>query len=145
VFLAWHRKQAQKAQEEVRQQTPKYTVIAQQQTRWATFAPAVEPSRYPVEVLLELWKDWKQDESVQFTGFNYSPNQWILSCEGVSSDAQFTFTQTIKKNQALNGTFQIETPNYQPLKDDRVAFKVTGKPHPPKTISLSTSGPKPLR
>jgi hypothetical protein len=127
ISLAWYKKQVQNVQAEVAREAPKYAVINQEKARWEVFAPAVENSRYAVEVMFQLWKSWKEVPDLQFTSFRFTPTEWVLKGEG-TRDLHFQFfTKGVKQNHDLTDFYDVDSP-YQPLKDDRISFTVTGKP-----------------
>lgn len=131
ITLALYKKKVQNIQNQAATEAPKYAVINQQKARWDTFAPAVENSRYAVEVMFQLWKDWKKfkdDNNLQFVGFTFKPSEWVLKGEG-TIDSQFQFSQAVKKNFDLADFYDIDA-KYTPLKDNRVTFTVSGRPKP---------------
>lgn len=134
IFLAWYKKQVQNVQAEVMRQAPKYAGITQQEARWDVFAPAVEPTRYPVEVMLQLWISWKQNPDLQFTSFTFRPTEWILKGEGTLRSQDDFFINGVKKNADLTSIYDVERV-YQNLKDERISFTVTGKPKGSKTAT----------
>jgi hypothetical protein len=133
VYLAWFKKQVHNTQSEVFAAEPKYAVINQQRDRWNTFAAAVEKHRYAINVMEQLWIDWKENENLQFTSFNYSPREWIIKGEG-TNDSHFTFISALKKNTILTENFDMDYSKTQPIKDDRISFSITGKPRVEKPL-----------
>jgi hypothetical protein len=127
ITLALYKKKVQSIQTEVAKQSPKYAVINQQQARWEIFAPAVEKTRYAVEVMFQLWKNWKDVPDLQFTSFHFTPNEWVLKGEGTLDLHYKFFTEGVKKNHDLTNYYDMESP-YQPMKENRISFTVTGKP-----------------
>jgi hypothetical protein len=126
-YLAWTKNQARKLQLEHAKMEPKYRDIQRQEERWKLIGGAVNPSRYAVEVLHQLTKARVGNENVQFTGFTYTPREWILKGEG-TTDAHFEFSQQLKKNADLLDHFELQYPNPTNIKDDRASFTITGKP-----------------
>jgi hypothetical protein len=126
IYLAWLKREVQKANVAYDTMKPRFAGIEKQMARWDVLAPAVEPGRYVVEVLHQLTKVWQQNENLQFTSLTFSPREWVLKGE-TTTDAHFDFVQRLKRNKELDG-FDMQFPPYQPLKDDKVTFTVTGKP-----------------
>ena len=139
IYLAWMKRQAQRAQNEVATAAPRYADIARQIARWDALTPAVEPDRYIIEVMHLLISDLgkaKQSQpnlDLKFTSFTFSPREWIVKGEG-TTDSHFEFTQRLKKDTELTDRWDMPPPSppYTPLKDDRVSFIITGKPRTDK-------------
>lgn len=135
IYLAWTKRQVQKAQQQVADTAPRYAGIAKQIARWAALTPAVEPDRYIIEVMHLLIRDLGKAKETQpgldlkFTSFTFNPREWIVKGEG-TTDSHFEFTQQLKKDTELTDRWEMPTPTppYTPLKDDRVSFTITGKP-----------------
>ena len=125
-YLAWLRHRALVTQREHDAMKPRFASIEKQMSRWESFAPVLDPKRYPTEVLHQLVKAWQQDEKLQFTSFKFLPREWVVTGEG-TTDARFALVTRLKKNPELD-SFDLQFPPEQPLKDDRFSFSITGKP-----------------
>jgi hypothetical protein len=126
-YLAWTKNQARKLQVEFARLAPKYADIERQMARWKSLEASVNPARSAVEVLHQLTKSRAGNQNLQFTGFNYTPREWVLKGEG-TTDAHFELSQALKKNAELNDTFALEYPNPTNIKDEKASFTITGKP-----------------
>lgn len=126
-YLAWMKVRAQKLQAEVQKLKPEIDVIDGEKARWDVMGAAILPERSALEVLHQLTKSRAGNASLQFTGFNYSPREWVLKGEG-ANEVYFTFCQDLKKNADLNETFDLTYPNPTILKEEKVGFTITGKP-----------------
>jgi hypothetical protein len=126
-YLAWTKNKARKTQVELASLEPKYRDITRQNERWKTLAGAIDPARFAVEVLHQLTKSRGGNENVQFTGFTYTPREWVLKGEG-TTDGHFDFSQQLKKNTELLDTFEVTFPNPTNIKDEKASFIITGKP-----------------
>ena len=125
-YLAWLKHKVQVTQREHDTMKPRFASIEKQMGRWDALAPVLEPKRYAVEVLHQLWKAWPQTEKLQFTSFTFGPREWIVKGEG-TTDARFELVTRLKKNKEFVA-FDLQFPPEQPIKDDRFSFIVTGKP-----------------
>ena len=125
-YLAWLKHKVQLTQSEHDTMKPRFASIEKQMGRWDALAPVLEPKRYAVEVLHQLWKAWPQTEKLQFTSFTFGPREWIVKGEG-TTDARFELVTRLKKNKEFDA-FDLQFPPEQPIKDDRFSFIVTGKP-----------------
>ena len=125
-WLAWLNHKVQITQREHDTMKPRFASIEKQMGRWDALAPVLEPKRYAVEVLHQLWKAWPQTEKLQFTSFTFGPREWIVKGEG-TTDARFELVTRLKKNKEFDA-FDLQFPPEQPIKDDRFSFIVTGKP-----------------
>ncbi len=125
-WLAWLRHKVQATQAAHDAMKPRFAGIEKQMGRWDALAPVLEPKRYAVEVLHQLWKAWPQNEKLQFTSFSFGPREWIVKGEG-TTDARFELVTRLKKSKEFE-SFELQFPPEQPIKDDRFSFMVTGKP-----------------
>jgi hypothetical protein len=140
VYLAWYKKQVMNAQLKVAEMEPKYQSINQQMERWKTFMPAVDKDRYPVEVMNQLWTNWKENEKLQFTSFNYTVRPWEWVIKGETTEAaRFDFISALKANLELTDNFDLDTSKYQNLKEGQITFGITGKPKFEKPLPMLKS------
>ena len=125
-WLAWLNHKVQITQREHDTMKPRFASIEKQMGRWDALAPVLDPKRYAVEVLHQLWKAWQQNDKLQFTSFTFGPREWIMKGEG-TTDARFDLVTRLKKNKELEG-FDLQFPPEQPIKNELVSFIITGKP-----------------
>ena len=127
AYLAWMKNQARKLQVELSQLEPKYRDIQRQEDRWNAFRSVNSKERFAAEVMHQLVKHWGKNEKLQFTSFTSSPSSWMLEGEG-TSDGHFELSQRLKKATELTDEFDLTFPPTTSLKDDRIKFKIEGRP-----------------
>ncbi len=126
IYLAVMKRKVQSVLAEVAAVKPRYDGMAKQQSRWDALAPTVEPERFAAEVMHLLHKNWEKSAALQFTSFTFGPREWTVKGES-TTDAHFEFVERLKKEKEMEAYNVIYLP-YQPLKDDKVSFNITGKP-----------------
>ena len=87
-----------------------------------------DPSRFAVEILQLLWAN-RTTKEINFTTFEFKPEQFMVEGEAPSGDAYIQFAEKLKKEPGL-GSFAIEAGPPTPLPTDHVKFRIFGKYKP---------------
>jgi hypothetical protein len=131
-YLAWLKHSTSVLINEAAALKPKMALIDQHKTRWETFAHAIHPELYPAEVLHQICEHARVD-GLQLTQFEFSRREWVLKGEAASPAVAQGLASALKGDKELSeragGYYKIDdsTPPVM-LKDERVAFTITGKP-----------------
>lgn len=125
VYLAWVKMQVRKLDAALATTLPQLELIRSQQARWGALQPAINPDRYPVEVLL-LTQQALPSAEVKFNTFEYTPKQFMIEGEAASANLAIEFGEKLRAEPAL-GDFKIETGAQKIVKDDRAKFTYFGK------------------
>lgn len=125
-YLAWLKRQAAVLQREHDSMKPRFAGIEAQMKRWDLLSPAVEPSRYIVEVIHQLAKAKAEVKGVELTTFTFGPMTWSVKCEG-TTDGRFDLVTRLKANKELD-KFALNFPAEQPIANtEKYTFSVEGK------------------
>jgi len=129
IYLAWMKMRVRKLDREIAITQPQIEFVAAQEARWNTLQPAIDPSRYPIEVLLLCWQSRPSSE-VKVTVFEMksdgrTPTQFIIEGEAPSPHLAIEYGEKLRAEKGLDA-FKIETANPKILKDDRAQFRFFG-------------------
>ncbi len=125
AYLAWLKAQARKVSVQYAAAQPVLQFVQSRQARWRTLAPAIDPSRYPVEVLFQASKNLPPGE-VRITEFDLKAAQWQIVGEAPSANLVADFVTKLKEEKELSA-FSIEFKIGQLLPNDHAPFTVWGK------------------
>lgn len=127
VYLAWLKREAQKIDKELATARPQLEYISAREGRWNMLSPAVDPARYTVEVLFQLFKNLPSPD-VKITEFDLtSMNQWKVVGEAPSAAMAIDYVDKLKKEKEL-GTWQVNAgPPIILPKNDHAQFNIFGK------------------
>ena len=128
IYLAWQKNRVRKLDAEMADLRPKVELIQTRQDRWLALAPAVDPSRYTVEILHLIHKNLPSEE-VKITVFNHvntpEKSEFTVKGEAPNADLAFEIGERIRAEAGL-ADFAITAANPIPLPSG-VTFIVTGK------------------
>ena len=125
AYLMWMRVGARKLDAKVRDAQPQIEVIRGQAARWDALAPAIDPSRYPVEILNQL-EQCRPGEDLRFTQFDETKQQFQLEIEAPSANVAIEFGEKVKASPGLKAfTFQISPPSILP--NEHAQMRIFGK------------------
>ncbi len=125
AWLMWMRAEARKLGARVRAEQPQIESIRGSLARWNALAPAIDPSRYPVEILNQLEK-CRPNEKLRFTLFDLTKQQFQLEIEAPSANVAIEFGEKLKANPGLKAfTFEISPPAILP--NEYAQMRIFGK------------------
>lgn len=104
---------------------PAVDSIAELKASWARFAPAVDPERFTVELLLQVYNCLPSQE-VRLTKFTCNLEQLILEGEAPTAGLAIEFGEQLKKNASL-GRFNLEAGPPVLLPNEHAQFRIFGK------------------
>jgi hypothetical protein len=126
LYLAWLKSRVQKLDAKIAETRPLVEFQTSRQAKWQDLSPALDPSRYTVEILDILFKNRPSSE-VKFTSFDFKPKEFKVEVEAPNSSMWTEFTERLRKEPAL-ANFKIDSPNPKFLADNiAVQFTVYGK------------------
>ncbi len=105
---------------------PNVAFIRQTEAKWKALSPAIDPSYYPIEVLLHLFESLPSPD-VQITTYQQSARQLSVDGEANTAALAYQFADKVKTNPALQ-TFQFEMAAPRILPNDHAQFRLEGKP-----------------
>jgi hypothetical protein len=125
AYLLWLKRQAQQFAREYAKIRPQIEFVQTRQALWNALAPAINPSRYTVEVLFLIYKNLPGEE-VRITEFNHLPATWTVVGEAPSYNSAIEFVQKLKAEKELD-VYDIQAGQPRILENDHAQFSITGK------------------
>ncbi len=123
--LFWMQNRLTKLDQQVRATQPQIDLIAAQKAKWTALAPAIEPGRYTIEILLQVCDSLPSDE-IRLTKFTETPAQFTLEAEAPNAGVAVEFGERLKKSPGLKDfTLQINPPAILP--NEHAQLRVFGK------------------
>jgi type II secretory pathway component PulM len=124
-YLIWLRQQVRSLDAQIREASPQVEFIRNRLARWEALAPAIDPTRYPVEILNQLERS-RPDEGVRFTLFDQSREQFQVDVEAPSANLAIEFGEKLKGNPELQ-QFKFEISPLQEVTDEHAKLRIFGK------------------
>jgi hypothetical protein len=126
LYLVWLKHRRDDLDRQIAETRPLVEFQTSRQGKWQDLSPALEPSRYTIEILNILFSNRPSSE-VKFTSFEFKPKEFSVEVEAPDSKLWTDFTERLRKDPAL-ASFKIDSPAPKFLPDNRaVQFKVYGK------------------
>ena len=100
------------------------TVIAQQ-SRWKSLAPAIDPTRYTVEMLFQVFQSLPSSD-VRITQFDQSPTDFRVQGEAPDAAQAIALEEKLKGKPSLSD-YQFEAGNPILLPNEHAQFSISGK------------------
>ncbi len=92
---------------------------------WRTLAPAVQPSRYMVEAVQQIYDCLPPGDTVRWTAIDFSSRGLSVQGEAPSPSTAVDFTDKLKANPALK-PYHLTAEPPQPLPNGRAVFRIKG-------------------
>jgi hypothetical protein len=125
LYLAWLKRQEQQLAVELAAAKPDLEYITSREARWNALAPAVDPSRYTVELLYQLHKNLGPAE-IKITELDQQLTEWKATGEAPSAAAAIEYVERLKNDKEL-GAWQITSGPPQILPNEHAQFSIFGK------------------
>ena len=125
VYLAWMKRRVQKLDAQLAVLQPQLEQSVERKARWDALSPAIDPSRYTVEILLQLFNDLPSSE-VHFTSFDHTPAQFMIEGEAPTAAPFIEYVEKLKSEKALD-QFKIEAGPPVFLPNGAAHFRIFGK------------------
>jgi hypothetical protein len=126
VYLAVLKRRVQGLDRKIAETQPLVEFQQATQAKWEALAPAIDPSRYPIDILRQVFEN-RPSKDISFTSFDMStPRQFRIDFEAPNLGLWTEFQGNINKEPRLS-KFKLETPYPKVLPDGRVQFFIGGK------------------
>jgi len=110
--------------EKVAALSPQASQVLDQKKSWIEAAPAVDPTTFPMQVLLDCMKPAASTE-VSMTNFEWAPDRLILSGRTQTPALALQYAKEITEVEALT-RFTWETPAPTIASDNSATFELKG-------------------
>ena len=125
VYLAWMKSRVQKLEAQIIELQPQLELSQLRKTRWEALSPAIDPSRFTVEILFHLFNNLPSSE-VRFTAFDHSPAQFMIEGEAPSANLAIDYIDKLRAEKGLEA-FRIESGQPSILPNGSAHFRIFGK------------------
>ena len=125
VYLGWLKAKAEKIDVRYRAMQPILQQVQARENLWKTLAPAVDPSRYAVELLYQASRNLPTD-GIRITEFDLQSTQWRIIGEAPSANLAIDYVSRLKAEKELK-TFLIDAKPPQLLPNEHAQFTIYGK------------------
>ena len=126
LYLAVLKRSVQKLDIQISQTQPQVAATENQQQKWRALEPAIEPTRYAVEIMNLLFMN-RPNADVKFTLLETGPAQWKVEGEAPNAGVAIDFVEKLKKEPGLKG-FKVDAPPTKILPNESAQFVIYGKP-----------------
>ena len=124
-WLAFEKSRIAKLDQKISELQPQVEVAKARQNRWKNLEPALEPSRYLIELLHQSAKA-VAGVDIRITEFQMNPREFAFSAEASNVAEAIEYVGRLKKEGEL-ASFKLDSPNPNILPNERAQFRVTGK------------------
>jgi hypothetical protein len=124
-WLAFEKSRISKLDRQIGELQPRVEVAKARQNRWRNLEPALEPSRYLIELLHQSARA-VGGVDIRITEFQMNPKEFAFSAEASNVAEAIEYVGRLKKEGSL-ASFKIDSPNPNILPNERAQFRVTGK------------------
>jgi hypothetical protein len=125
VYLAWMKSRVQKLESQIAQLQPQLELSEARKARWEALLPAIDPSRFTVEILFHLFNNLPSNE-VHFSAFDHSPAQFMIEGEAPSANLAIDYIDKLRAEKGLEA-FRIESGQPSILPNGSAHFRIFGK------------------
>jgi len=126
-YIIWLQHQVSAVNAQVAQATPAVDAIGARKARWLALAPAIDPTRYPVELLNQFSHSVPEDDLKVTELEQSSPSEFTLDGEAPNATLAAQYLDSLKSNPDLK-TFHIDSGG-EPLilPNEHAQFRIFGK------------------
>jgi hypothetical protein len=125
AYIIWLQHQVGAIDAKVLAATPTVDAIGQQKARWTALEPAIDPTRYTVELLQEINKSIPSDD-LHVTIFDQSPAQFMVEGEAPTAGMAIQYMDALKANPDLDA-FRLESGPPEILPNEHAHFRIFAK------------------
>ncbi len=125
AWLAVQKAGLKKLDQRLAELQPKVDLSNARQSRWRQMEPAVEPSRYLVEILHQAQKAVGAAD-IRITELQMSPREFSFSGEAATLAEAIEYISRLKQEPGM-ASFQIQSPNPNILPNERAQFRISAK------------------
>lgn len=124
-YLFWLNGKVDALNAKLRAIQPEVASIQARSSKWNALAPAIDPSRYTVELLYQIQKSMPSD-SIRITQFDQSLGQFTIDGEAPTAALAVEYGEQLKSNPELKD-FHIEVAPPAILPNEHAQFRIFGK------------------
>lgn len=128
VLIAWATQERDLLRERVAELTPRASQVLDQKKSWLEAAPAVDPARFPMQVLLDCMAP-KAAAEVSITHFEWVPDRVILRGRMPTPSLALEYAREIPEVEGL-ARYTWETPPPAIASDNSATFEMKGGSRP---------------
>jgi len=125
IGLAMQNHRLHSVEAELAKVQPQVDAVLGQQNRWKELGPAIDPSRFTVEMLFQVFQSLPSTD-VRITQFEQSPNEIRVEGEAPDAAQAVNLEEKLKAQPALTG-YDFQAGNPQILSNDHAKFSISGK------------------
>jgi len=125
IYLVLQKQRVRALDAQIAQLQPQIDEASKQQARWQALAPAIDPSRYAVEIVHLLFSN-RPSNDVKFTDLDLGLAHFKVEGEVPNLDLAVNFIEKLRKEPSLSA-FKIDAPPPNLLPNDAAHFVVYGK------------------
>jgi hypothetical protein len=125
LYLAWTKRQLQVIDLQIGKTRPKIEKTRLQKNHRDALSPAIDPSRYAVEVIWQICHN-RPSEQVHITQFICGPTQFQVDGEAPSAALAIDYMDKLKAEPTLSD-YRIESGPPQILPNESAQFRIFGK------------------
>ena len=124
-YIIWLRREVGAIDRQVAAEAPAVDSIASRKARWTALEPAIDPTRYPVEILQQINKSIPSSD-LHVTIFDQTPAQFMVEGEAPTASMAVQYMDALKANPDLNA-FRFESGPPEILPNEHAHFRIFGK------------------
>ncbi len=125
MYLAWQKRQVRQLEIEMARTQPLVESSAAQQARWRTMAPAIDPTRFLVE-LTRVFHENRPSSDVKFTLIRVDAKGWQLKGKA-PVNAFYQFRSKLESEPGLK-PFTLNAPQPRIGENEEAEFEISGVP-----------------
>ena len=124
-YIIWLQHRVGAIDAQVVAQTPAVDSIGSEKARWTALQPAIDPTRYTVELLQQIYKSIPSDD-LRVTVFDQSPVQFMVEGEAPTAGMAIQYMDALKANTDLNA-FHLDAGPPEILPNEHAHFRIFAK------------------
>jgi len=124
-YLIWMNGKVAALDAKLRAMQPEVASIQARSEKWNALAPAIDPSRYTVELLYQIQKSLPSD-SIRITQFDQNIGQFTIEGEAPTAGLAVEYGEQLKANPELKD-FHFEVAPPAILPNEHAQFRIFGK------------------
>jgi hypothetical protein len=126
AYIIWLQHQVSRIDAQVAGAAPAVDSIASRQARWNALAPAIDPTRYTIELLQQVYKSIP-DPALRVTIFEQTtPDQFMVEGEAPTAALAVQYMDALRNNTDLKA-FHFDGGPPDILPNDHAHFRIFGK------------------
>jgi hypothetical protein len=121
-YIVWLQVRVNRLDRQLLRLRPELETVRLREARWNAMGPAIDPARYPVEILFQIFRSLPS-ENVRITLFSQRLDDFTVEGEAPSAGEAIEFIDKLRQNPELQSyTFEAGPPAI--LQNDHAKFRV---------------------